>query len=134
MSKKLAFIGLGVMGYPMAGHLAKAGYEVTVFNRTASVAERWVGEHQGHVAKTPALAATGADIVFSCVGNDQDVLSIALGDDGVFAGLGKGAIFVDHTTASADLARELATIADERMWASWMRQCRAVKRALKMQL
>jgi 3-hydroxyisobutyrate dehydrogenase len=112
MSKKIGFIGLGVMGYPMAGHLAKAGYDVTIFNRTASVAERWAGEYQGQVAQTPAQAATGAEVVFSCVGNDQDVRAIALGEGGVFAGMGKGAIFVDHTTASADLARELGGIAD----------------------
>ncbi len=113
---KAAFIGLGVMGYPMAGHLAAAGYEVCVFNRTASRAAAWCQEHGGKALATPRQAATGADFVFICVGNDDDVRAVALGDDGVFAGAGPGsegpAIVVDHTTASADLARELARVAD----------------------
>lgn len=103
----VAFIGLGVMGYPMAGHLQAAGYSVTVYNRNPAKREKWVAEHQGKSAPTPAEAAKGASIVFACVGNDDDVRSIAYGDDGVFAGMQAGAIFVDHTTASATLAREL---------------------------
>ena len=104
---KIAFLGLGVMGYPMAGHLQAAGYSVTVYNRNPAKREKWVAEHQGKSAPTPAEAAKGASIVFACVGNDDDVRSIAYGDDGVFAGMQAGAIFVDHTTASATLAREL---------------------------
>ena len=103
----VAFIGLGVMGYPMAGHLQAAGYSVTVYNRNPAKREKWVAEHHGNSAATPAEAAKGASIVFACVGNDDDVRSIAYGDDGVFAGMQAGAIFVDHTTASATLAREL---------------------------
>jgi 3-hydroxyisobutyrate dehydrogenase-like beta-hydroxyacid dehydrogenase len=111
MSKKVAFVGLGVMGFPMAGHLASAGHDVTVYNRTAARAQAWADAHKGSVASTPAEAAKEAKIVFACVGNDDDVRSIAFGDTGVFAGLDEGAIFVDHTTASADLARELAEAA-----------------------
>jgi 3-hydroxyisobutyrate dehydrogenase len=105
---KLAFLGLGVMGYPMAGHLAKAGHDVTVYNRTAEKAERWAREHKGSAVATPAEAAHGAEIVLACVGNDDDVRAVTLGERGAFAGMGRGAIFVDHTTASARLARELA--------------------------
>ncbi len=104
---KVAFIGLGVMGYPMAGHLASGGHDVTVYNRTASKAEAWVAQHGGQAAATPRAAAAGADIVFACVGNDQDVRSVTRGDDGALDGMSPGALFVDHTTASADLAREL---------------------------
>lgn len=111
---RVAFIGLGVMGYPMAGHLAKAGYAVTVYNRGAARAEAWVAEFGGHHAPTPAQAAKDAAVVFACVGNDDDVRSIVYGDDGVLAGMAKGAVFVDHTTASADLARELAGEASNR--------------------
>ena len=104
---KTAFIGLGVMGYHMAGHLANAGHEVTVYNRTAAKADAWVKEFQGTAAPTPREAAIGADIVFACVGNDDDLRSVVLGDDGAFAGMESGAIFVDNTTASAEVAREL---------------------------
>jgi 3-hydroxyisobutyrate dehydrogenase len=110
--RKLAFIGLGVMGYPMAGHLQRAGHQVTVYNRTASKAAQWVTEYGGSSAATPSLAAQGADIVFACVGNDDDLRGIVLGDSGAFAGMKAGAIFVDHTTASADVARELNTLAN----------------------
>ena len=110
---KVAFIGLGIMGYPMAGHLTKAGHQVCVYNRNNDKALAWQKEFDGEIAITPALAAKGCDIVFSCVGNDDDVRQVALGDDGIFAGLPKGSIFVDHTTASAELAVELAGIADE---------------------
>lgn len=112
-AKTAAFIGLGVMGYPMAGHLQAKGFEVTVYNRTAAKAEAWVKQHGGKMAKTPKAAAEGADIVFCCVGNDRDLESVTLGEDGGFHGMGKGAIFVDHTTASADIARTLAAAASE---------------------
>ena len=105
---KLAFLGLGVMGYPMAGHLAKAGHEVTVYNRTAAKAQKWAAEHGGKAAATPREAAKGAEIVLACVGNDDDLRSVCLGDDGAFAGMGKGTIFADHTTVSARVTRELA--------------------------
>jgi 3-hydroxyisobutyrate dehydrogenase-like beta-hydroxyacid dehydrogenase len=105
---KAAFIGLGVMGFPMAGHLARAGHTVTVFNRTPQKAAAWVERFGGTSAATPREAVAGAEIVLACVGNDDDLRSVTYGDDGVLAGLGEGAIFVDHTTASADVARELA--------------------------
>ena len=111
MSEKTAFIGLGVMGYPMAGFLAKAGHEVTVYNRTTSKAEKWVKEYSGELAFSPAEAAKGADYIFTCVGNDDDLRSITLGDDGAFAGMSEGALFVDHTTASAEVACELGAMA-----------------------
>jgi 3-hydroxyisobutyrate dehydrogenase-like beta-hydroxyacid dehydrogenase len=104
---RTAFVGLGVMGFPMAGFLAKAGYATTVYNRTSSKAEKWVAEHGGSSANTPRKAATGADIVFCCVGNDDDVRDVILGEDGVLNGIGEGAIIVDHTTASATIAREI---------------------------
>jgi 3-hydroxyisobutyrate dehydrogenase len=105
---KVAFLGLGVMGYPMAAHLKhRGGHDVTVFNRTASKAEKWVAEHGGAIAKTPAEAAKGKDFVFACVGNDDDLREVTIGNDGAFASIGKGAVFVDHTTASAEVAREL---------------------------
>ena len=110
---KTAFIGLGVMGYPMAGHLKKGGHEVTVYNRTSAKAERWAKDHGGSFAPTPREAAEGADFVFTCVGNDGDLRSVVLGPDGAFAGMARGAIFVDHTTASADVARELAKTGGE---------------------
>ncbi len=102
------------MGYPMAGHLVAAGLDVTVYNRTASKARRWQKQHQGRIAKTPRAAAKGADFVMACVGNDDDVRSVTLGADGAFAGMAKGRIFVDHTTASADVARELAAAGKRR--------------------
>ncbi|KXF91783.1 NAD(P)-dependent oxidoreductase [Phaeobacter inhibens] len=104
---KVAFLGLGVMGYPMAGHLAAAGHEVTVYNRTAAKAEAWVKEHGGTAAATPREAAAGAEFVMACVGNDDDLRSVCLGDTGAFGGMGAGAIFVDHTTVSAKVTREL---------------------------
>jgi len=118
-SRQVAFLGLGVMGYPMAGHLARAGHGVAVYNRTASKAAAWCAELADAAVKpragaTPREAAAGADIVFSCVGNDNDLRSVVLGDDGAFAGMKPGAIFVDHTTASADVARELSAAARER--------------------
>ncbi len=108
MSKKVAFLGLGVMGFPMAGHLANDGYDVTVYNRTPAKAQAWAEKYKGKTAATPREAALDAEIVMACVGNDDDLRSVVLGDDGAFNGMGKGAIFVDHTTASADVARELA--------------------------
>jgi 3-hydroxyisobutyrate dehydrogenase len=106
-SRKTAFLGLGVMGHPMAGHLARAGHDVCVFNRTAAKAQAWAKEYGGRSAPTPREAAAGADFVFCCVGNDDDLRSVALGDSGAFAGMKPGAVFVDHTTASAAVAREL---------------------------
>lgn len=103
----VAFLGLGVMGHPMAGHLARAGHAVTVYNRTATKAHAWATEYGGRSAPTPREAAAGARIVFACVGNDDDLRSVVLGADGAFAGMAPGAVFVDHTTASAEVAREL---------------------------
>ena len=103
----VAFIGLGVMGYPMAGHLAKGGHEVTVYNRTDAKAEKWVAEHGGKSAATPAEAADGKDFVFCCVGNDDDLRSVTTGENGAFSNMKSGAIFIDNTTASATVAREL---------------------------
>ncbi len=111
---KVAFLGLGVMGYPMAGHLKQAGHEVTVYNRTAAKADAWVAEHGGAAAHTPASAAKGCDFVMSCVGNDDDLRQVCLGDDGAFAGMASGAVFVDHTTVSAEVTRELYATADAR--------------------
>ena len=111
---KVAFLGMGVMGGPMAGHLAAAGHDVTVYNRTAAKAEAWTKAHSGAAAATPAEAARGAAIVFVCVGNDDDVRSVIYGDDGAFAGMDSGTILVDHTTASASLARELDAAARDR--------------------
>ncbi|MGH7001326.1 MAG: NAD(P)-dependent oxidoreductase [Stellaceae bacterium] len=111
---KVAFLGLGVMGYPMAGHLAKNGHTVTVYNRTASRAEDWVKEYGGGLRPTPAEAATEADIVFACVGNDDDLRAVVTGAQGAFAGMQRGAIFADHTTASSAIARELYQLAKER--------------------
>ena len=113
-SRTVAFLGLGVMGYPMAGHLAAAGHKVTVYNRTAAKSAEWVKTHGGASAATPAAAASGAEIVFACVGNDDDLRSITVGADGAFAGMKRGAIIVDHTTASAAVARELAEAAAAR--------------------
>jgi 3-hydroxyisobutyrate dehydrogenase-like beta-hydroxyacid dehydrogenase len=112
--RSVAFIGLGVMGHAMAGHLARAGHRVTVYNRTASKAEQWVAEYGGKSAPTPRAAAAGADIVFVCVGNDDDLRSVVLGNAGAFAGMTRGAVLVDHTTASAAVARELAALARDR--------------------
>ena len=107
MSEKVAFIGLGVMGYHMAGHLAAGGYDVTVYNRTGSRAEQWTREHSGTTAATPAAAVDSAAFVFACVGNDDDVRAVTTGVDGAFQNMAAGSVFVDHTTASAQLAREL---------------------------
>src|SRR5215475_4856389 len=105
---KVAFIGLGVMGYPMAGHLAKrGGHDLTVFNRTSAKAEKWVTEHGARSAPTPKAAAEGADFVFTCVGNDNDLRAVTIGPNGAFEGMKKGAIYIDNTTASATVAREL---------------------------
>ncbi len=109
MSKQqVAFIGLGVMGYPMAGHLANAGYQTRVYNRSTAKAEKWCQDYQGDFASTPREAAEGADFVFMCVGNDDDLRSVVYGDDGVLAGCKEGSILIDHTTASANVAREIA--------------------------
>lgn len=112
-SKRVAFVGLGVMGFPMAGHLAAAGHQVFVYNRTDQKAEEWLDKHQGSSCPTPAEAAAEAEIVFMCVGNDDDVRSVAHGSDGVFAGVHSGSIVVDHTTASMELAEELNEAAQQ---------------------
>src|ERR1700751_4439586 len=112
---KVAFLGLGVMGYPMAGHLkAKGGHDVTVYNRTAAKADKWVAEHRGRRMQTPKAAAEGQDFVMACVGNDNDLREVMLGVDGAFHGIKKGAVLVDHTTASAEIARELYGEAQKR--------------------
>ncbi|WP_036261987.1 NAD(P)-dependent oxidoreductase [Methylocapsa aurea] len=108
---KVAFLGLGVMGYPMAGHLQKKGHEVTVYNRSGKKAAQWVAEFGGRLEPTPRAAAAGQEFVFACVGNDDDLRAVAIGEDGAFGGLAKGAVFVDHTTASAGVARELHALA-----------------------
>lgn len=110
---KVAFLGLGVMGGPMARHLAQKGHDVTVYNRTHAKAEEWVKAHGGKAAKTPKEAAQGQEIVFCCVGNDNDLREVTIGKDGAFHGMGKGTLFVDHTTASAEVARELYAKAKE---------------------
>jgi 3-hydroxyisobutyrate dehydrogenase len=109
---KLAFLGLGVMGGPMAAHLQKAGHDVTVYNRTAQKADDWAATHGGNAAATPREAASGADFVMACVGNDDDLRSVCIGEDGAFAGMASGAVFVDHTTVSAAVTRELYAAAD----------------------
>jgi len=113
-AQRVAFIGLGVMGYPMAGHLQRAGYQVCVYNRTTAKAEQWAAQHGGSHAATPALAAQGAELVFCCVGNDDDLRSVTRGEEGAFAGMAPGTVFVDHTTASADVAREIHQQAAQR--------------------
>ncbi|MFA0809933.1 NAD(P)-dependent oxidoreductase [Microbulbifer epialgicus] len=110
----VAFLGLGVMGYPMAGYLSKAGHKVRVYNRTPSRAEKWLGEYEGESFSTPAEAVKGAEVVFACVGNDNDLREVAIGEQGAFAAMEKGSLFVDHTTASADVARELAEIGKDK--------------------
>ncbi len=109
--RRVAFLGLGVMGFPMAGHLAAAGHGVCVYNRTAARSDAWVAQYGGSSGASPRQAAAGADIVFACVGNDDDLRSVVLGEQGAFAGMKPGAIFVDHTTASAEVARELHALA-----------------------
>ncbi len=104
---KIAFLGLGVMGFPMAGHLSNAGHDVVVYNRTTAKAEQWTQKYKGDLAPTPAEAAKGVDIVLACVGNDDDLRAVVLGEDGAFSGMAQGVTFVDHTTTSANVAREL---------------------------
>ena len=108
---KLAFLGMGVMGYPMAGHLQAAGHDVCVYNRSVEKAQKWVDQHGGRMAETPKAAAEGAEIVMACVGNDDDLRSVCLGDDGAFAGMSSGSIFVDHTTVSSKVTSELYAVA-----------------------
>jgi 3-hydroxyisobutyrate dehydrogenase len=114
MSHKVAFIGLGVMGFPMAGYISKAGHDVTVYNRTSAKADKWVGAYKGKVASTPAEAAKDADFVFTCVGNDNDLREVTTGSDGAFQNVKKGAVFIDNTTASAQVARELFNVATDK--------------------
>jgi len=107
MSCNVAFIGLGVMGYPMAGYISKGGHNVTVFNRTKTKAEKWISEHKGNMAETPAEAAKDADYIFTCVGNDNDLREVTFGEKGIFKTIKKGAVYIDNTTASATIAREI---------------------------
>ena len=111
MSCNVAFIGLGVMGYPMAGYISKGGHNVTVFNRTKTKAEKWITEHKGKMAETPAEAAKNADYVFTCVGNDNDLREVTFGEKGIFKTIKKGAVYIDNTTASATIAREIYAFA-----------------------
>ena len=112
MSCKVSFIGLGVMGYPMAGYISKAGHNVTVYNRTKSKAEKWMQEYKGKIAGTPAEAAKDSEFVFSCVGNDEDLKEISIGKDGIFHTIKKGSVYIDNTTASADIAKKLSKSAE----------------------
>ncbi len=114
---RIAFIGLGAMGYPMAGHLANKGHDVTVYNRTLATAEQWLQEYSGHLAHTPAQAALNADFVMCCVGNDDDLRTVTLGADGAFTSMPASSVFIDHTTASAEVARQLASEAQMRGFA-----------------
>ena len=114
MSQKVTFIGLGVMGFPMAGYISKAGHDVTVYNRTSAKADKWTGTYKGKTASTPAEAAKDADFIFTCVGNDNDLREVSTGPDGAFQNIKKGAVFIDNTTASAQVARELFNTATEK--------------------
>ena len=107
MSCKVSFIGLGVMGYPMAGYISKAGHNVTVYNRTISKSDKWISEYNGKKADTPAKAADGADYIFTCVGNDNDLREVTFGDNGIFKTIKKNAVYIDNTTASATIAKEI---------------------------
>ena len=107
MNCKVSFIGLGVMGYPMAGYISKAGHNVTVFNRTKSKAEKWIKQYKGEIAETPEDAARDSDFIFTCVGNDEDLKEVTIGSKGIFNSIKKGSIYIDNTTASASIAREL---------------------------
>ena len=114
MTCNVAFIGLGVMGYPMAGYISKAGHNVTVFNRTKSKAEKWIGEYKGKMADTPAEAADGADFIFTCVGNDNDLKEVSLGENGLFHTAKKGCVYIDNSTVSAEISRELYAAAKDK--------------------
>ena len=128
---KVAFLGLGVMGYPMAGHLVSAGHRVTVYNRSGAKAGSWSEEHKGSHQPTPREAAAGQAIVFACVGNDDDLRSVCLGEEGAFAGMDEGALFVDHTTVSPTVTRELAAAPRRRGYATSTPRSPAGRRALK---
>ena len=114
MTSKVAFIGLGVMGYPMAGYISKAGHNVTVFNRTKSKAEKWIGEYKGNMADTPSEAAKDADFIFTCVGNDDDLRQVSLGDNGLFHNAKEGSVYIDNSTVSAEISRELYKAAKDK--------------------
>ena len=114
MSCNVAFIGLGVMGYPMAGYISKGGHNVTVFNRTASKADKWISEYKGTKTDTPAKAAAGADYIFTCVGNDNDLREVTFGENGIFKTIKKNAVYIDNTTASATIAREIYNYAKKK--------------------
>ena len=125
MTCNVAFIGLGVMGYPMAGYISKGGHNVTVFNRTKSKAEKWISEYKGKLAETPAEAAKDAEYVFTCVGNDNDLREVTFGDNGAFKTINKGAIYIDNTTASATIAREIYEYAKKK-WI-WIFRCTGIR-------
>ena len=129
---KIAFLGMGVMGYPMAGHLKTAGHDVTVYNRTASKAEAWAAEHGGSMAATPREAAQGADFVMACVGNDDDLRMVCTGENGAFSGMSEGTIFVDHTTVSEKVTTSFSLQAKHSELLSSMRRFRAVRPGRKM--
>ena len=114
MSFNVAFIGLGVMGYPMAGYISKAGHNVTVYNRTATKADKWITEYKGAKADTPAKAAEGADFIFTCVGNDNDLREVSLGENGLFNTAKKGCVYIDNSTVSAEISRELYKAAKDK--------------------
>ena len=114
MTSKVAFIGLGVMGYPMAGYISKAGHNVTVFNRTKSKAEKWIGEYKGNMADTPSEAAKDADFIFTCVGNDDDLRQVSLGEHGLFHNAKEGCVYIDNSTVSAEISRELYKAAKDK--------------------
>ena len=126
MSCNVAFIGLGVMGYPMAGYISKGGHNVTVFNRTKSKAEKWIKEYKGNIADTPAEAAKDAEYIFTCVGNDNDLREVTFGDNGAFKTIKKGAVYIDNTTASATIAREIHAYAKKK-WI-WCIRCSCIRR------
>ena len=131
---KVSFIGLGVMGYPMAGYISKAGHDVTVYNRTKSKAEKWIKDFKGKIADTPKEAAKESEFIFSCVGNDNDLREVTLGANGLFHSAKKGAVYIDNTTASAEIARELYKEAKKKDLIFLMRQCLEDKLEQKMEL
>ena len=123
MTCNVSFIGLGVMGYPMAGYISKAGHNVTVYNRTAAKADKWIAEYKGSKADTPAKAAEGADFIFTCVGNDNDLREVTFGEKGVFKTIKKGSVYIDNTTASATITREINEFAKKKWFWFIRRTC-----------
>ena len=127
MTCNVAFIGLGVMGYPMAGYISKGGHNVTVFNRTASKADKWISEYKGTKTDTPAKAAAGADYIFTCVGNDNDLREVTFGENGIFKTIKKNSVYIDNTTASATVAREIYHYSKKKI--IWFFRCPCFRRA-----